>query len=239
MTIFNWINEILVSKKHWNDFTEDEQKKLALAPLEKKVFTDKNPIIGPAIYKLYESIYKNDFNEIKMLLPNIKDVVEKKGVYERGKDIIYNRTTVGNLEFSQSKTHNIWDMEISKDGKIKIYSGIPVKKHIDNTISSCERICSYRAGMGIFVAPQRLIRCNNETKKKYMERKLTKYGKFSRSFTPEAYENTQGTSPTQSKSVIGRFYNKGGKRKTKRKKYKMQKTQRKKSKKNKTKRKMK
>ena len=27
MTIFNWINEILVSKKHWNDFTEDEQKK--------------------------------------------------------------------------------------------------------------------------------------------------------------------------------------------------------------------
>ena len=29
MTIFNWINEILVSKKHWNDFTEDEQKKFS------------------------------------------------------------------------------------------------------------------------------------------------------------------------------------------------------------------
>ena len=29
MTIFNWINEILVSKKHWNEFTEDEQKKFS------------------------------------------------------------------------------------------------------------------------------------------------------------------------------------------------------------------
>jgi len=29
MTIFNWINEILVSKKHWNDFTVDEQKKFS------------------------------------------------------------------------------------------------------------------------------------------------------------------------------------------------------------------
>ena len=29
MTIFNWINEILVSKKNWNDFTEDEQKKFS------------------------------------------------------------------------------------------------------------------------------------------------------------------------------------------------------------------
>ena len=29
MTIFNWINEILVSKKHWNDFTIDEQKKFS------------------------------------------------------------------------------------------------------------------------------------------------------------------------------------------------------------------
>ena len=26
MTIFNWINEILVKKTHWNEFTEDEQK---------------------------------------------------------------------------------------------------------------------------------------------------------------------------------------------------------------------
>ena len=29
MTIFNWINEILVSKKNWNEFTDDEQKKFS------------------------------------------------------------------------------------------------------------------------------------------------------------------------------------------------------------------
>ncbi len=29
MTIFDWINQILVTKKHWNEFTEDEQKKFS------------------------------------------------------------------------------------------------------------------------------------------------------------------------------------------------------------------
>ena len=29
MTIFDWINQILVKKTHWNEFTEDEQKKFS------------------------------------------------------------------------------------------------------------------------------------------------------------------------------------------------------------------
>ena len=29
MTIFDWVNNILVSKKHWDEFTEDEQKKFS------------------------------------------------------------------------------------------------------------------------------------------------------------------------------------------------------------------
>ena len=29
MTIFDWINQILVGKKHWDSFTEDEQKKFS------------------------------------------------------------------------------------------------------------------------------------------------------------------------------------------------------------------
>ena len=29
MTIFDWINQILVTKKHWNEFSEDEQKKFS------------------------------------------------------------------------------------------------------------------------------------------------------------------------------------------------------------------
>ena len=29
MTIFDWVNQLLVHKKHWNEFTEDEQKKFS------------------------------------------------------------------------------------------------------------------------------------------------------------------------------------------------------------------
>ena len=29
MTIFDWINQMLVNKKHWDEFTEDEQKKFS------------------------------------------------------------------------------------------------------------------------------------------------------------------------------------------------------------------
>ena len=29
MTIFDWINQILITKKHWDEFTEDEQKKFS------------------------------------------------------------------------------------------------------------------------------------------------------------------------------------------------------------------
>ena len=29
MTIFDWVNQILVHKKHWNDFTTDDQKKFS------------------------------------------------------------------------------------------------------------------------------------------------------------------------------------------------------------------
>jgi len=29
MTIIDWINQVLVHKKHWNEFTEDEQKKFS------------------------------------------------------------------------------------------------------------------------------------------------------------------------------------------------------------------
>ena len=42
MTIFNWINEILVSKKHWNDFTEDEQKKFSPFIINRWLSMDKD-----------------------------------------------------------------------------------------------------------------------------------------------------------------------------------------------------
>ena len=42
MTIFDWINEILVSKKHWNEFTEDEQKKFSPFIINRWLSMDKD-----------------------------------------------------------------------------------------------------------------------------------------------------------------------------------------------------
>ena len=42
MTIFNWIIEILVSKKHWNEFTEDEQKKFSPFIINRWLSMDKD-----------------------------------------------------------------------------------------------------------------------------------------------------------------------------------------------------
>ena len=42
MTIFDWVNNILVSKKHWNDFTEDEQKKFSPFIINRWLSMDKD-----------------------------------------------------------------------------------------------------------------------------------------------------------------------------------------------------
>ena len=42
MTIFDWINQILVTKKHWNDFTEDEQKKFSPFIINRFLSMDKD-----------------------------------------------------------------------------------------------------------------------------------------------------------------------------------------------------
>ena len=42
MTIIDWINNILVHKKHWNDFTEDEQKKFSPFIINRWLSMDKD-----------------------------------------------------------------------------------------------------------------------------------------------------------------------------------------------------
>ena len=42
MTVFDWINQILVHKKHWNDFTEDEQKKFSPFIINRWLSMDKD-----------------------------------------------------------------------------------------------------------------------------------------------------------------------------------------------------
>ena len=42
MTIFDWINQILVKKTHWNEFTEDEQKKFSPFIINRWLSMDKD-----------------------------------------------------------------------------------------------------------------------------------------------------------------------------------------------------
>ena len=42
MTIFDWINQILVKQTHWNEFTEDEQKKFSPFIINRWLSMDKD-----------------------------------------------------------------------------------------------------------------------------------------------------------------------------------------------------
>ena len=42
MTIIDWMNQLLVTKKHWNDFTEDEQKKFSPFIINRWLSMDKD-----------------------------------------------------------------------------------------------------------------------------------------------------------------------------------------------------
>ena len=42
MTIFDWVNNILVHKKHWDDFTVDEQKKFSPFIINRWLSMDKD-----------------------------------------------------------------------------------------------------------------------------------------------------------------------------------------------------
>ena len=53
MTIFDWINNILVHKKHWDDFTVDEQKKFSPFIINRWLSMDKDFIEIVNIFQKY------------------------------------------------------------------------------------------------------------------------------------------------------------------------------------------
>ena len=53
MTIFDWINQILVTKKHWNEFTEDEQKKFSPFIINRWLSMDKEFIEIVNVFQKY------------------------------------------------------------------------------------------------------------------------------------------------------------------------------------------
>jgi len=53
MTIIDWINNILVHKKHWNEFTEDEQKKFSPFIINRWLSMDKDFIEIVNVFQKY------------------------------------------------------------------------------------------------------------------------------------------------------------------------------------------
>ena len=53
MTIFDWINQMLVTKKHWDEFTEDEQKKFSPFIINRWLSMDKEFIEFVNVFQKY------------------------------------------------------------------------------------------------------------------------------------------------------------------------------------------
>ena len=53
MTIIDWINQLLVNKKHWNDFTVDEQKKFSPFIINRWLSMDKDFIEIVNVFQKY------------------------------------------------------------------------------------------------------------------------------------------------------------------------------------------
>tara|TARA_Y100000593_G_scaffold75266_1_gene138809 strand:+ start:470 stop:895 length:426 start_codon:yes stop_codon:yes gene_type:complete len=53
MTIFNWLNQLLVTKKHWDEFTEEEQKKFNPFIINRFLSMDKDFIEVVNVFQKY------------------------------------------------------------------------------------------------------------------------------------------------------------------------------------------
>ena len=123
MTIFNWINEILVSKKHWNDFTEDEQKKFSPFIINRWLSMDKDFLEIVNYFQKY-SIGTLEPREVYKWYCDMLPRGKRFNKYIKGKkDKIYNTELIDimvqHFECSKSQVKDYLDL-IAKDELIDI-----------------------------------------------------------------------------------------------------------------------
>ena len=123
MTIFNWINEILVSKKHWNDFTEDEQKKFSPFIINRWLSMDKDFLEIVNFFQKY-SIGTLEPREVYKWYCDMLPRGKRFNKYIKGKkDKKYNSELldimVTHFECSKSQVKDYLDL-IAKDELIEI-----------------------------------------------------------------------------------------------------------------------
>ena len=123
MTIFNWINEILVSKKHWNEFTEDEQKKFSPFIINRWLSMDKDFLEIVNYFQKY-SIGTLEPREVYKWYCDMLPRGKRFNKYIKGKkDKKYNTELIDimvrHFECSKSQVKDYLDL-IAKDELIQI-----------------------------------------------------------------------------------------------------------------------
>jgi hypothetical protein len=123
MTIFNWINEILVSKKHWNEFTEDEQKKFSPFIINRWLSMDKDFLEIVNYFQKY-SIGTLEPREVYKWYCDMLPRGKRFNKYIKGKkDKKYNTELIDimvqHFECSKSQVKDYLDL-IAKDELIEI-----------------------------------------------------------------------------------------------------------------------
>ena len=123
MTIFNWINEILVSKKHWDDFTEDEQKKFSPFIINRWLSMDKDFLEIVNFFQKY-SIGTLEPREVYKWYCDMLPKGKRFNKYIKGKkDKKYNTELIDimvqHFECSKSQVKDYLDL-IAKDELIEI-----------------------------------------------------------------------------------------------------------------------
>ena len=123
MTIIDWMNQLFVHKKHWNDFTEDEQKKFSPFIINRWLSMDKDFIEIVNYFQKY-SIGTLEPREVYKWYCDMLPKGKRFNKYIKGKkDKKYNTELIDimvqHFECSKSQVKDYLDL-IHKDELIEI-----------------------------------------------------------------------------------------------------------------------
>ena len=107
MTIIDWINQLLVNKKHWDDFTEDEQKKFSPFIINRWLSMDKDFIEIVNVFQKY-AIGTLEPREVYKWYCDVLPKGKRINKYIKGKrDKKYNKEMINIISnhFEESKLH--------------------------------------------------------------------------------------------------------------------------------------
>ena len=114
MTIIDWMNQLLVHKKHWDDFTEDEQKKFSPFIINRWLSMDKDFVEIVNVFQKY-AIGTLDSREVYKWYCDVLPKGKRFNKYIKGKrDKKYDKELVdiisGHFECSKLQTKDYLEL---------------------------------------------------------------------------------------------------------------------------------